>query len=454
METVRTNMDYFNENRINISMIDYISEGFTPLILSYLLNKREIFDYLFNYCNINRNDGYGNTLLHYSVIMEDTEMVKRLFQHGFKIKKNKFNEIIELITKYGNKDILITVLNHCHGIINNKETNHNQSDDIDISDIRNVYFDYDIDEALNRIQFLIIRSTQFSIEDKIDLMKYLIDIGVDINYAENEDDLLQTTLICAFELEDHENSISLIKFLFKNGVEIEKSFENEETFLIETIFNRNVPLVKYLIENGVDVNCRVEDYYSPLSSAIEVESVPIMKLLIENGADINEKIPNSTCETKSLLMSCIEMEQIELIQLLMKHHAQITYHSHNDYISLIEMLENKELELATYIRQNNVEIATPKKVGYLISSNRLDLLKILHKHQFLKVNEKDDFGNIPLFYALKQSKDKIVKFLIQCGSDLNVVNKCEESIGSINKKYNYIYNRSSYNKFKRLKISK
>jgi len=453
METVKTNINYFNENRINISMIDYVTEGFTPLILSYLLNRRDIFDYLFNYCNINRNDGYGNTLLHYSIIMEDTEMVKRLFQHGFKVKKNKFNEFIKLITKHGNKDILITVLNHCRGIINNKETNYNQSDDIDISDIRGVYFDYDIDEALNQIQFLIIESTQFSIEDKIDLMKYLIAIDVDINYAENEGDLLQTTLYCAFKLTDHENSISLIKFLLENGVDIEKSFENEETFLIEAIFIGNVPLVKYLIERGVNVNCRVE-FYSPLSSAIEENSLPIAKILIENGADVNENIPDSTGETKSLLMSCIEMEQIEIAKLLMKHHAQITYHDHNDNISLIEMLENKELELATYIRQNNVEITTPEKIINLISSNRLDLLKILNKHQFLKVNEKDDFGNIPLFYALKQGKDKIVKFLIRCGSDLNVVNKCGETIDSINKKYNYTYNRSSYNKFKRLKISK
>jgi len=47
--------------------------------------------------------------------------------------------------------------------------------------------------------------------------------------------------------------------------------------------------------------------------------------------------------------------------------------------------------------------------------------------------------------------DKIFKFLIHYDSDLNVKNKYGEIIETINKKYNYTYRCSTFNKFKRLK---
>jgi len=287
-------------------------------------------------------------------------------------------------------------------------------------------------------------------------MKYLIGIGVDINHSVNEDDLLNSSLKCAVELKDKERSILLIKFLIEHGASIEDTFGNKETLMIDSILDSNFPLVQYLIDKeGIDVNLTEEDY-TPLSAAIEVGSVPITRLLVEKGADVNYRIPDSIGKSKSLLMSCIEMGQKELAQILMEHHAKILYEDNYDYTTLIENLRDNDdtLKLSDYIRQNHIQVSTTEKIRQLIYDQRLDLLKILRDHQLLEVNEPDEYGNTPLFYAVKYGRDRMIKFLIDCGADTSVINHHGETLESINKRYNYTYNRSTYNKFKRINIEK
>ncbi|ORY58286.1 ankyrin [Neocallimastix californiae] len=293
-------------------------------------------------------------------------------------------------------------------------------------------------------------------KDKIEIMKYLIGIGVDINHSVNEDDLLNSSLKCAVELKDKERSILLIKFLIEHGASIEDTFGNKETLMIDSILDSNFPLVQYLIDKeGIDVNLTEEDY-TPLSAAIEVGSVPITRLLVEKGADVNYRIPDSIGKSKSLLMSCIEMGQKELAQILMEHHAKILYEDNYDYTTLIENLRDNDdtLKLSDYIRQNHIQVSTTEKIRQLIYDQRLDLLKILRDHQLLEVNEPDEYGNTPLFYAVKYGRDRMIKFLIDCGADTSVINHHGETLESINKRYNYTYNRSTYNKFKRINIEK
>lgn len=462
LNIVKSKIEYFKNNHINLDIIDFINNGFSLLTLSYILDKKEIFNFLFNNCNINKADGFNNNLLNYSIIKEDIETVNRLLNHGFKLNNKKFKDMIKLSTIVGNKEILISILNHSLDIIKNNGDNNDKFDGYDnyYNNILNEEDDDDniqINEMLNKLQFYVISSRQFSIENKIDILKYLFDLGTNINYTLTEinDDVLNISCLnYAVEIKKfQEDNLPLIKFLIENGINIEQTYGNKGTFLIESIFDKNLLLVKYLIEKGFDVNY-IEERYSPLSTAIEMESVPIARLLVENGADVNFCISDRNGNPMSLLMSCIEMEQVELAKILMKYHAKIIYEDQNDYYSLIKMLENNDLKLAEYIKQNNIEIEVPERIKDIISLGRLDLLKILNKYKFLNVNKKDDHGNTPLFYAVKYSKDKIIKFLIECGSDYNIVNNFGESIESINKKYNYIYNRSTYNKFKRIKIEK
>jgi len=52
---------------------------FTPLILAYLWNEQEILDYLIdNGFPVNDIDQYGYSLLHYMVLRDDLDQVRRL----------------------------------------------------------------------------------------------------------------------------------------------------------------------------------------------------------------------------------------------------------------------------------------------------------------------------------------------------------------------------------------
>eukprot|EP00833_Pecoramyces_ruminatium_P015148 jgi/Orpsp1_1/1189180/evm.model.d7180000070059.1 len=62
--------------------IDYSKCLFTPLILAYLLDYKEIFQFLIKYADINALDSHGYRLLHYVILREDIDTIDYLITHG------------------------------------------------------------------------------------------------------------------------------------------------------------------------------------------------------------------------------------------------------------------------------------------------------------------------------------------------------------------------------------
>jgi hypothetical protein len=158
--------------------------------------------------------------------------------------------------------------------------------------------------------------------NNMDLFKFLIENGIDVNSFYNKNLL---DFILKFEPEQY------VKILLEN-----KAIVNIESF--EYILKyKNINLILKCIENGFDINSNIDKNNSVLTYTAKniknAEDLCITKLLIEKGADINYVNPVSQNILFILLddKKNINKYKIELIKYLLEKGIDLTQTKYNDY---------------------------------------------------------------------------------------------------------------------------
>lgn len=301
---------------------DFNDSGFTPLIISYFLNNKEIFKILLNYVNVNEVDQFGNTIFYYSLIKEDIETLNYLIKMGADINiKNKYTvSPLHISIDIGNKEIFLLLLD-CKKILVNEP---NELGEIPLMTlIKNQNFSKE--DKIQMIKYLIKRNTDvnyvnkkngksplsYAIKNKsIYIIELLIKKGANVNYVSGN--TYQSSLIYALRLGDLNTMKCLIECIQENNIlngfieELVENFEkrlNEEIFeylvryninnitvrILRTIINENkFHLLKILVgpKFNVNINMKDKEGNTPLVYAIKIRNKPIIEYLIENGADI------------------------------------------------------------------------------------------------------------------------------------------------------------------------
>lgn len=99
--------------------------GNTPLILSYKKGDLKIFNYLLEFLDVNQKDGFGNTVLHYAIINEDTNIIKKLiinFGSNLYLKNNYNKSPIEIAFFQSNYYVLKILIEHGNIDVNIKNS--------------------------------------------------------------------------------------------------------------------------------------------------------------------------------------------------------------------------------------------------------------------------------------------------------------------------------------------
>jgi len=160
LEMVIAIVDYCVSSKISMDIYD--NHGNTPLTLSYKNDNLQIFNYLLEFFNINQKDLFGNVALHYAVINKDIETVKRLLIMGADLHlKNKYKKSpMDIILYQENYSTLKTVIKYGNIDVNLKNSEG--------------------ESLLN----IIIKSKKMGNEEKEDLIKLLIEQGVNVNIVD------------------------------------------------------------------------------------------------------------------------------------------------------------------------------------------------------------------------------------------------------------------------------
>lgn len=204
------------------------------------------------------------------------------------------------------------------------------------------------------------------------------------------------------------NQINIIRYLLSLGVK----FENCYHCPIETAINNvktfeNIDLIKFLIKNGANINLRGTLGQNPLMLAIEKKDINLCKFLLENGADL-EIIDDDYNDALSIAINN-------------KNHIKEDI---DDYKDLLELLISKTNNINKIIKKKYDKSLMPD-TDYLkiaIHKNNLEALQLLINYG-ADINQQDEYGNSALHHACFYQKGFLIALILAHKSKVNQKNK-------------------------------
>jgi len=351
IKSLSGNMNKFSNNCNNY---------FTPLILSYLLNCKEIYKYLIeklSFDQILEYDGNGFNIFHYILFKNDIGAFYRLSEKIISFKKDNIN-------------------------------------------IKNKYFDYsvlDVSIHIKNIELFsfILKHCEFAYTNSLN--------------KNSNSPLLNIINLKSFSIKEKMEWISL---LLKNDNNIIEYYGSKMA-LIDACKLNIKPIIKLLIKNGATLNATFNHsrkVKSVLSYIIDTCDTSIIKYLAKNYCE---------CFTVDIIKEIIMKKDYNLIKTLIPDCFDI-----NNYNSIIdEAFKTNDVTIINYIsdciikfRLTDINIILKK----IIYDNNLESLKLFIPKR-IDVNMKDNYGMTPLYHALEIGRGNIVKYLIEKGAKIEKI---------------------------------
>eukprot|EP00833_Pecoramyces_ruminatium_P004371 jgi/Orpsp1_1/1178403/evm.model.c7180000065138.1 len=350
------------------------SNNFTPIILSYLLNRRQIFQFLIESSTFNQIfefDGNGYNIFHYTLFKNDMStfyyLIERIIPFKNEIKKieRKYFDysILDISIYNKNKKLFLFILDHCQYSYSNK-----------------------FNSNCNSPLFTILKLNYFSFNEKIEWMNI---------------------------------------FLKKDKKNINQYDNNGKTVLFYACKFKYKPLIKFLIKNGALLNESPNNSKSKstLSHVIDLCDINIIKYLAKNYRNHF---------TENIIKEIIMKKNYSLIKMLFPKYLDICY---NCTSVLEEVLKVNDINITKYILDCIVSFDL-REINIIIKSiiykNNFELLKLIIPERF-DANIKDKYGMTPLFHAIKIGRGNMIKYLIEKGGKMKKINVYD----NIYEKYTY-----------------
>ena len=324
--------DNFIDININKEIVPPLKEE--PFIESIRnTDKNKLIELMNNdFEKINELKYYGMTLLYYSVIFNNIEMVKFLLDKGadLKAKNNKLKYDYEIErASYYTKNITFRMdevpENKVLEEYKDYTDNHGDKSPLDLAkknnlhDILEIFLEIEFHENINKLIDGVSPLYKAIIDNDIELVQKLLKSGADIHLKNSDDWNTYKEWDDYYEHQEktplygavNNNNLDILKLmslphsiadLLNYAIQeekteisiylIEKSKNlNEKTPLKTACQSQNFKIIKSLIEHGADVNGVDEYGQTALFDAIEVKkaNIDIIQFLLENGADVNQE---------------------------------------------------------------------------------------------------------------------------------------------------------------------
>ncbi|ORY37857.1 ankyrin [Neocallimastix californiae] len=314
---------------------------------------------------------------------------------------------------------------------------------------------------------------EFRIKNKFNILKLLLQHGLDIDAKDEEGKTLllyaiedENELIVNYLLENHASihsvneNIKCLKELTKNKKEYKDELLVDFEFRIKNKFN----ILKLLLQHGLDINSEDEEGKTLLLYAVEDENEFIVNYLLENHASIHSVNENIKClkeftinkkGNKKESLESFEFRvknKFNIIKLLLKYGLDINAKDEEGKTLLLYAINEVNESLFYYLLKNNASLESLKKnnikllLNLIFSINEnenenenalnklskytnkekeeekcFEILKLIIRNG-LDINNKDEEGNTILIYAIGARKISVIQYLLERNASLKPVN--------------------------------
>ncbi|MFW4370795.1 MAG: ankyrin repeat domain-containing protein [Spiroplasma sp. hy2] len=329
----------------------------------------------------------------------------------------KTKKIIDFINK--NKVDINNILKTKNNINKKIQELFNKKENKNFIEIKNECLKYILKITKSKEMFKFIISyfekewklkTDFKTDDEFFLLNY-----------NNDNDILYIFII--------KNNLDLAKLLINlnpNKKMINSIDINHTTPLFLAINNGNINFVKFLLKNGADVNFQGKIGSMLIINAININNLEIVDIIFNYGADVNLQDPLAN---NTYLHIAARNGQLELVKLLLSRGANpnmqekkgitpLYFAAQSDKTEVVqELLTNKNSKNKIDINLSNDLGDTPLHIASF--NGNYKIVELLLKNHKIDVNKKDDCGDSALIVAARNGKINVVKKLLK-HSDIDV----------------------------------
>lgn len=322
-------------------------------------------------------------------------------------------------------------------------------------------------------------------DDRIDIVKYLVEHGANVNIENNLDK-------SPYYIAKHNKNEKIAEYLYDkmtikpiteelkhlpppsneeyndalNNMSAEEIYKNcvkynlgEEAFqkaVDKGLFNEHTSpntmliiagqcgslnYIKKALNNGADINCFSRDFGSVLINSCIKGRMNIVKYLVEKcNADVNINNNGFT----PLMSACNgEEEYLNIVKYLIKRGANINQQSNNFKTALLYSISNEYCDTAEFLIKNGANLELRDDYNYTPLMRACDheifkMIKLLIDNG-ANVNPKIKgmwSGQIinPLYIAILKNNLEIVKYLVENGANINFEYGRENLIQIANRK--------------------
>ncbi|KAL6631669.1 ankyrin repeat-containing domain protein [Neocallimastix sp. 'constans'] len=387
------------------------------------LNNTELLNVLYNNkFDMNQKDKYDETMLNYAIKRGNDQIVKYLIDNGadvnkegrwddtpliVAIKNRKINIIKYLIDKGVNVNY-IDYLNESPLTINEKYNNKEGYFAIydQIKEILNSKFD---PEDKNVLLIIAINTNNES------MIKNLIENGSNIDIVNKKIKLINTII--------NNHNLTLLKYLINIGLDVNSMDKNGYSPLIYAIKAQNKSIIDYLLECDTNIN-GIKDIsidFNLIKKILKLNNPQLLTILYNNKFDVNQKDERG----ETVLNFAIEFSNERFVKYLIDNGADVNKEGNKYCTPLVKAIFNGNINIVKYLIDFGADINKRVSYGntpliYAIENNNIDIIKCLVDNG-ANLNIEGENFDTPLIWAIKTNNEAVVQYLIACGVDVNKV---------------------------------
>ena len=271
---------------------------------------------------------------------------------------------------------------------------------------RGAPFDFDSDDS----QYALLEAVE---EDNFEMIKYLLDRGMDINTSWKG----MTPLARA----SGEGNYEMVEFLIANRADVTSANpEAEVTPLLAAAEEGHTNIVRLLLGKGADINATDLNGRTALMLAAEEEQTEVVKFLLNNGATVDHRDKNG----RTALAQAIAGNALETAEILIDAGADPEEQS-DQLPYLVEAADNGHLQMTKFLLDQGVPPDQASGSGHTAlmeaaDEGHLELARLLIRSG-AQVNVANENGRTALFDAAGEGHLEIAGLLIENGADVNAL---------------------------------